>query len=112
MAIVYGLRKLPAGSVVDVDFKGKATFLTCNWLIEVPNGNPEPDSIEDTYDIVECGARFRVHPNYPDVPLGDALLCDNGHDRLACYIDLAPGGPAWQREQMDRRAELEGRLFG
>lgn len=90
-----GSRFLASGLLVEVDaMTRKATPVVCDWLVEVASGNPEPDSIEDTVKIVECGAKVRRHPGYPD-----ATICDHGHDRLPIEVDLAPFGPAWQREQ-------------
>lgn len=96
------LRRLASGTLVEVDETGKAATFRCDWLVRVPSNNPEPDSEADCWREVECGAIVRVHPSYPDAPLGDALLCDAGHDRLCMEIDLAPYGPQWQREQANR----------
>lgn len=64
--------------------------VVCDWLVEVADGA-----------IVECGAKVGPHPQYPGVEA--ATLCENGHDRLPCEIELAPFGPAWQREQEEER---------
>lgn len=99
-----GSRYLASGLLVEVDaMTRKATPVTCDWPVQVPSGNPEPDFPEDLYRIVPCGARVRRHPAYPG--RNDATLCEYGHDRLPCEIDLAPFGPAWQREQAERFAE-------
>jgi len=92
---------LAGGAIAHVDH-GRATVMRCSWLCQVPSDNPEPDCEGDRWRFVDCGATIRVHPQYPDGPLGDATICDAGHDRLPCSIDLAPYGPAWQREQEDR----------
>lgn len=82
----------------------------CNWLVQVPSGNPEPDEPADLWTEVECGATVRPHPDYPDAPLGDALLCDAGHRRLTGRLEFAPWGPAYQDETRDRYAET-GSIF-
>lgn len=47
----------------------------CTWLVEVASGNPEPDSIEDTVMIIDCGApRTAVHENG-----SDGWTCEGGH---------------------------------
>lgn len=67
-----GIHALCNGRLVDVAEDGKAELLTCAWLIQVPSGNPEPDFIEDTYRIVECGA--------PLFAFGSGgWRCDAGH---------------------------------
>lgn len=77
-------------------------MLRCPWLCRVPSHNPEPACEADRWSFVDCGAKVRVHPQYPDGPLGYATTCDAGHDRLPCSVDLAPYGPAWKREHEDR----------
>jgi hypothetical protein len=89
-------RVLASGALVDVDpDTGAASFVRCPWLIQVPNGNPEPDFPEDCYDIVECGALLRF-----DAPEGER--CDHGHEFGNMERRCAPGGPEWQRDQMER----------
>jgi hypothetical protein len=96
-----GSRFLASGLLVEVDPQTRrATPVTCDWLVEVPNGNPEPDEPSDCYDILPCGARVRRHPVHPE-----GTLCEGGHDRLPNHIEFAPFGPAWEREQADRFAE-------
>lgn len=97
-------RKLAGGHLVEVDERGRATFLTCAWLVEVFNGNPEPDFPEDCFDVVSCGARVLAHPDYPgrEDPL-DATLCEDGHRRLSMELEYGPFGPAWQEDQAERR---------
>jgi len=47
----------------------------CTWLVEVASGNPEPDSIEDTVMIIDCGApRTAIHENG-----SDGWACEAGH---------------------------------
>lgn len=96
------LRELRSGTVVYVDDAGLAHPFSCSWLVQVASGNPEPDSIEDTYLLVDCGAPVRRHPDYPDAELGQALTCDVGHDRLSMELAQAPRGPEWAREQLER----------
>lgn len=79
------------------------TPVTCDWLVEVASGNPEPDFPSDCFVIVPCGARVRRHPDYPGT---HATICDHGHDRLPGEIEFAAYGPAWQRDQADRYAEM------
>jgi hypothetical protein len=70
----------------------------CPWLIEVPSGNPEPDSKADTVKHVECGAILR-----PDGPDGE--VCEAGHQFGNLERRLAPFGEEWQREQAEAAAE-------
>jgi hypothetical protein len=46
--------------------------LTCGWLVERYNGNPEPDSPSDCYDIVPCGAEVTYDFG--------GWSCEAGHD--------------------------------
>jgi hypothetical protein len=71
-----GMRVLTNGRVVDVADDGRAPFFLCNWLVRVLSNNPEPDSIDDMYLYVDCGARVRSL----DGSL-DHLSCDAGHTR-------------------------------
>lgn len=92
-----GSQFLASGLLVEVDPMTRvATPVACDWHVEVANGNPEPDSIADCYDIVPCGAPVRA--------FGPGTMCEFGHDRLPIEVELAPGGPAWQREQEERCA--------
>ena len=84
---------------------GMTTMEVCTWLVEVPTASlypPEaewyPDSAADVYTLVECGAP--VHPTHG----GAGYRCDNGHEHLPLEIEYAPGGPAWQREQLEATA--------
>ena len=46
----------------------------CGWLIQRPNGHPEPTSASDCYDIVECGALVLTIPGNPE-----GWQCTSGH---------------------------------
>lgn len=96
------IRPLASGTLVEVDDSGLASFLKCDWQYEVPSGNPEPDSPEDCWTTVTCDQRLRVHPDY-----ADGMICEDGHERLPVHVDLAPGGPAWQREAIERFAHRD-----
>jgi hypothetical protein len=67
----------------------------CPWLIEVPSGNPEPDSPSDTIKHVACGALLR-----PDGP--DGSVCEAGHQFGNLERRLGPFGDEWEREQTER----------
>lgn len=97
-------RYLTAGTMVDVpEGGGKATPVTCSWLVRVRSGNPEPDFPEDEWNEIECGAKVREHPSYRGrFEPGEATICDHGHDRLPIEIAWAPYGPNWEREAEDR----------
>lgn len=97
-----GSRFLLSGLLVETSETGVYTAVTCDWLVRVPSGNPEPDFPEDLWRIVPCGAKVRRHPDYPE--RNDATMCEHGHDRLPNEIELAPGGPAWVREMQERAA--------
>lgn len=43
----------------------------CQWLVEAPSNNPEPDSPADCYVIVPCGADVTM--------LEDGWECSVGH---------------------------------
>lgn len=58
-------------------------FETCPWLVEVPSGNPEPDSPADCWMVVECGAAVSA------VPFG--WECEAGHGHVS-QIDAAAAG--------------------
>lgn len=51
---------------------------TCEWLIRVANNNPEPDSIDDCYDIIPCGAKVTIRANET------GWDCEAGHE----YTDM------------------------
>ena len=105
------LRVLRNGRIIDVDDHGRATFETCIWLVQVPTAllypapSPEedpdglwepwyPDSADDLYTIIECGARC----SSLDGTL-DHTTCDAGHDRHAY------GTPECERDNI--AAEIE-----
>ena len=112
-------RALASGAIVEIDARGRAQFVTCDWLVEVPSGHPEPDSLADCFVLVGCGARVRVHPAYLNDPrvedVMDATICENGHDRVSYAsglsadsdwereeeyrLNVARFGPAWELEQ-------------
>lgn len=73
------------------------TNITCNYLVEVDNCNPEPDFPSDCYDIVECGAA---------ITFGDhgSFSCAAGHSYAGLEAELGAGGLEWQRELEDRHA--------
>jgi hypothetical protein len=54
---------------------------TCSWLVEVANGNPEPDFPSDCYDIVECGAPLERNVHW-------SWRCEAGHSHV-CMEDPA-----------------------
>ncbi len=62
----------------------------CKWLVRVPSGNPEPDSIEDTYKDVECGdpnvdyrALCGYHAAAMDMDVLEFEALSEQHDGLA-----------------------------
>ncbi len=77
--------------------------MKCSWIIQVPSGNPEPDSEADCWQFVECGAPLTVTHHNPADTSGwsDGYRCDNGHNHLPLEMELAPGGPAWVREMRE-----------
>lgn len=100
------LRRLASGTLVEVDAAGRASFLGCAWSVQVPTAAlypPEdewyPESPEDLYTIVECGARVQALTDDPEGP----WRCAGGHQFLGMEVELAPYGPEWQREQAERR---------
>ena len=94
------LRALRTGRLVEVDEKGKATFLTCPWLIEVARVITEemaeagwyPDFPSDLVEIIECRGRM-----YADLP--DGQRCEHGHEFGNMERRLGPWGTEWQRER-------------
>jgi hypothetical protein len=77
----------------------------CTWLVErMPEWRrpvDENDLIDDPPEvqIVPCGAP--AHETHE----GRGWACEAGHEHVPIEIDLAPFGPAWEREQ-------EARLHG
>jgi hypothetical protein len=49
---------------------------TCNWLVEVATGNPEPDFPEDLYREVECGAPVTFNKY-------GSWHCECGHEHVS-----------------------------
>lgn len=74
----------------------EADGATCGWLVRVPNDNPEPDSPEDCYDIVECGAPLERNRFW-------SWRCAAGHHHVAMedpdYAADEAAFAAWEREQ-------------
>lgn len=90
-----GLRVLASGAIVIVDDARRATLFTCDWLVRVPTNNPEPDFPEDCYRDVECGAKFRLHPE-----LDDSFRCDRGHERIPYETACRTGRDLeWERDE-------------
>jgi len=87
-----GLRILASGAVVILDEARRATPFTCDWLVRVATNNPEPDFPSDLYREVDCGATFRVHPEFPD-----GFRCDAGHERVP-YQTWCESGRALEEE--------------
>lgn len=65
---------------------------TCDWLVEVASGNPEPDSYADTIAIVPCGVVVQageqrrlcaVHAYAMDLPLDEFERISEAHDGRA-----------------------------
>lgn len=102
MENTQGLRRLANDRIVWVDEQGKSTFQTCGWLIEVASGNPEPDSIEDTVEIVECG-----EPLFALSPDCGSWRCAGGH----CHWEygspeqIAQERAEWQADLLERVRE-------
>lgn len=61
----------------------------CDWLVQL-GGRDEFGNI----DVVECGAAAHE--------VGAGWACAAGHRHLGIERDLAPWGPAWEREQYER----------
>jgi hypothetical protein len=89
-------KALASGTIVDMD-GCLATFVTCDWLVRVPSGHPEPDSEADCWREVECGARLVV---LPGVALENGHTCENGHDHFSYEFYCRSG-----REAADAWAE-------
>jgi len=64
--------------------------MQCPWLIET--FDPEAGEVGTR----ECGA------NAEEIYGGRGWRCAAGHEHSPLEIELAPFGPAWQREQKDR----------
>lgn len=104
------VRILSNKRIVDVDERGRATFETCSWLVNVPtaslhpapapeddpNGEWEPwypDFPSDVYTAVECGARITSL----DGTL-EHTTCDNGHAHHTY------GSPEWEADTREFEA--------
>lgn len=99
---MHTIRALRSGTLVEVDDRtGRAEFLHCDWLVEVPTNDPEPCCREDMYRLEECGARVRMREGQTD-PEENGFICEGGHERIPVEEYLAPYGQAWQEEQMER----------
>jgi hypothetical protein len=92
------MRALKCGKLVWVGEKGKAEKAVCNWLVQRPTNNPEPDFPEDCYRVEDCGARLSIHPTYGM----DGFVCDAGHERVPIEASWAPGGQAYVEEMLER----------
>lgn len=88
------IRALRSGTLVEVDERGKASFVTCSWLIQVASGHPEPDFPEDCWKVIECGAKVKAGGHPEDDPL-DSTICEAGHGRFAM------GSAAWLEQERD-----------
>lgn len=71
--------------------------ITCEWLIEVPSHNPEPDFPEDLYRIVACGAEVEVN-DY------GSWRCAAGHEHVS-FTDPTRGAYEAELAHLER---LEG----
>jgi hypothetical protein len=73
---------LSVGDVVEVDgqaFRCASIGWTplCDWQVEVPSGNPEPDQPSDLWNIVPCHGEVEpITRNGVDV----GWRCSNGHE--------------------------------
>lgn len=70
--------RLPNGYWVELNAKGRWVLARCHWLVERPTFHPEPDSIEDTYRIEECGAPITEFRHE-----GSSFTCEAGHRHTA-----------------------------
>jgi hypothetical protein len=58
---------------------------TCEWLVQVPTGNPEPDSEADLWTEEECGA-----PIVATAHDGQSWRCAAGHEYVS-YVASEDG---------------------
>ena len=72
------VRQLDNGYWVEQDVDGRYHLARCHWLVQQLTFCPEPDSIEDTYVIVECGARITEFRHD-----GASFTCEAGHRHTA-----------------------------
>lgn len=62
---------------------GRLTKPTCQWLIQVASGNPEPDFLSDLWMTVECGGELTFNKY-------GSWKCEHGHEHVS-YDDPARG---------------------
>ena len=93
----YELKQMKNGYWIEV-VDGKGTLAVCHWLVRVASGNPEPDSIEDTYVDVECGARITWYGDE-----GSSFRCEAGHEHHS-YV-ATEGRWEFEQEQRERYEE-------
>ena len=89
-------RVLASGRIAIIGERGKVELATCGWLVEVPSGNPEPDSEADCWREVDCGAPlFAI-----DGDIDAGWYCANGHQHYTY-------GSARQQQQEREEAFIE-----
>lgn len=93
------VRALNSGTLVEVFPDGRAEVIHCSWLLRVPSGHPEPDSEDDRWRIVECGATYRF------IEGGERWECEAGH-RFGWTPTAAH--EEWEREQSERAEWMHG----
>ena len=84
-AVAAGIFALASGTLVEVDERGKAAFVGCDWAVQVASGCPEPDFPSDAWKIVDCGTRVRVAAD------GETTCCEAGHARLPLEVAWSAG---------------------
>lgn len=95
MELASGFRTLASGTTVYFEDGHPLSTSPCAWAVQVPSGNPEPDFIEDTYVIEDCGA--------PAVYFeAGGFRCEAGHSLGSLEEELGPFGNEWAREQEER----------
>ena len=65
----------------------------CTWIVQVPSGNPEPDSEADCWSYVDCGAAV--------TEVGVGWECEAGHSYKGIEEESRLD---WIREQEDRNS--------
>lgn len=75
---------------------------TCDWLVRVASGHPEPDSIEDTYRDIECGAHLMFN-GY------GSFKCEAGHEHIS-HEDPRRTGQELVELETEREAARRGEL--
>jgi hypothetical protein len=79
---------LAGGALVDVDERGRTSFIECGWLVQVPSGHPEPDFPSDEWLIVPCPLRrLSVDGSV------DWTTCEAGHEHVTY------GSEVWQARE-------------